>query len=563
MDDDDRAEAMDHVDGDGDHPYEVVDLRSVLVDLGVPEDAVDQAMADGTLELLALEKVASLEEPHLDLREVAALSGVDQEQVRAYWRALGFPDPRLDDKLFTDSDVEMLSAVVTFIAEGTLDPDLALQMARVVGSAMDKIANAQVDALEVRRDSREVGDAPPFMGTARSTAELLSLMPKIMEFVWRRQLASAARRRMVRASASEDGAGVLVGFADLVGFTARTQQLTEQELAEVVSRFETIAYDVVAEHHGRVVKMIGDEVMFIHEDSHEGAELALDLAERFRNDPDLSDVRVGLACGPLLERDGDVYGHVVNLANRIVSVAYPATVVVSQEVHDAIVEDTDLVLRSLRSHFLKDIGRVPLWTLRRSEDRAERPYERERRRRSRREFLRERLSEATEQASQLSEELPLSVSADLLPDGDRLDGPSTGQIEAITEAVLDSDLDTAIQANLLGDLETAHRLRQLEREAQQKAEEADLEAEEQLEHIEREARRRVEEAEREARRKIDAVLQDAEERSRRINEEASRKLKRVAEEAERKAEKAEKEAKAEAEKKAKRRSRERGRRKKS
>ena len=47
-------------------------------------------------------------------------------------------------------------------------------------------------------------------------------MPKVIEFVWRRQLAAAARRRIMRASASEGGTeAVLVGFADLVGFTAR------------------------------------------------------------------------------------------------------------------------------------------------------------------------------------------------------------------------------------------------------------------------------------------------------------------------------------------------------
>lgn len=537
--------------------YEVVDLRTVLVDLGVADEVVDQAIADGTLELLALEKVASLEEARFTLAEVATLSGVAPDRIRAYWRALGFPDPRPDDRVFTDSDVEMLSAVVSFIAEGTLDPELAIQMARVIGSAMDKIANAQVDALEVRRPEREVGDAPPFIGASRSTADLLSLMPKVMEFVWRRQLASAARRRMVRV-AEDAGTGVVVGFADLVGFTAKTQQLTEQELAEVVTRFETVAYDVVAEHGGRIVKTIGDAVMFVDEDTTDGALLALDLAERFRNDPNLSDVRVGLACGPVLERDGDVYGHTVNLANRIVSVAYPGTVVVSKELHDAIADDEGFVLRSLRSHYLKDIGRVPLWTLRRAEDRSEKPYRRARRRRSNREFLRERWTEIAEQATQLSGELPVDLPAELLDDDGAPAGePTTGQIEAISEAVLESDLDPDIQVNLLGDLEAARRLKHLEREAQDKAAEADEEAEKRLEQIEREARKRVEEAEREARRKIEAALAEAEERSRKINEEASRKVKRVAEEVERKADKVEREAKVDAEKKARRRSRDR------
>ena len=130
----------------------------MLISLGVPGDVVARAVEDGTIELLALEKIVSLDEPRFDLAEVAALSGVDPEQISAYWRALGFPDPRQGEKLFTDADVEMLSAVVTYIAEGTLEPGLALQMARVIGSSLDRVATAQVDAMQVRRDAGQSGE---------------------------------------------------------------------------------------------------------------------------------------------------------------------------------------------------------------------------------------------------------------------------------------------------------------------------------------------------------------------------------------------------------------------
>jgi len=542
-------------DADGSTDDGIVDLRDVLVDIGVPPAEVDRAIEDGTLELLALEKIVSLDEPHFDLAEVAALSGVEPDEIRAYWRALGFPDPRPGEKLFTDADVEMLSAVVSYIAEGTLEPDLALQMARVIGSSLDRVATAQVDAMQIRRDAAEPGEPLGFPVAPRSSAELLSLMPKVIEFVWRRQLATAARRRIMRAAASEGGTdAVLVGFADLVGFTAKTQQLGETELAEVVGRFETIAYDVVSAHGGRVVKMIGDEVMFLHDDPRAGAALALELAERFRDDDDLSDVRVGLACGAVLERDGDVYGNVVNLANRIVNVAYPGTVVISDELAEALRGDDEYVLRSLRSHFLRDIGRVQLYTLRRATDRRDTPYSRARHRRSRREFLRERWMGLQDEAERRSADLPEPIAEELLTPVVQVD-PSTGQFEALTEAVLEADLDTEMQVALLSDLEAARRLRELENEAEQKADEADSEAERQLEEIERDARERVEEVERDARKRIDQVLADAEERSRKVNEEASRKVKRVAEEVERKADRATrdaaKDAKARADRRAK------------
>ena len=148
------------------------------------------------------------------------------------------------------------------------------------------------------------------------------MIPRVLELVWRRRLAAAAQRRLVRAGA-EDGAPVCVGFADLVGFTAQTQQLDTTELADVVGRFESIAYDVVAAHGGRVVKTIGDEVMFVHDDAVQACRTALVLARRYRTTRRSPTCASGWPAGPVLERDGDVYGPTVNLASRIVSIAYP------------------------------------------------------------------------------------------------------------------------------------------------------------------------------------------------------------------------------------------------
>lgn len=523
-------------------------LPVVLAELGVPQADIDQAIADDTLSLLALERFSIVEQPEYDLEEVSARSGADPDIVRAYWRALGFPDPRPGEKVFTAADLDLLDLTLSHIADESLDKDLALQMSRVIGAAMDKVATAQVDALE----AQSYGDASDRLvqTTGSETIELLSMVPQVMGLVWRRQLGVAARRRRMRAASEASRAGVLVGFADLVGFTAKTQQLEEQELAEVVGRFEYIAFDVVAAHGGRVIKMIGDEVMFIHEDLRQGAELALALAEQFRNDPNLSDVRVGLASGSVLERDGDVYGHVVNVASRIVSIAYPGSVVVSQEVHDALVGNEAFVLRSLRSHYLKDVGKVPLWTLRRGDDATERPYAHARENRSRREFLRERYGELVVGA-ELTDDLPPAL-RDEIRDSERSDSPSTGQYEAIAAAVLSADIEPTTQVELLAELEADRRLRTLEAEAQAKATEADVEAERRLDQIDRDVRRKVQEIELEARRRIDRLLEEAEEQSRQANEDASLKVQRVAAETERKAEKAAKEAKADAQRRTKR-----------
>jgi adenylate cyclase len=109
--------------------------------------------------------------------------------------------------------------------------------------------------------------------------------------------------------------------------------------------------------------MIGDEVMFVVDDVADAARIGLDLADAYADDDLLSDVRVGLACGPVLLRDGDYFGPTVNLAHRIVNIANPGTVLVSEEFHTALMEDApgEFTGRPLRPRVLKDLGRVQLW----------------------------------------------------------------------------------------------------------------------------------------------------------------------------------------------------------
>jgi adenylate cyclase len=107
--------------------------------------------------------------------------------------------------------------------------------------------------------------------------------------------------------------------------------------------------------------------MFVVEDPHDAVEIALSLADASRDAADLSDVRAGLALGPVLEREGDAYGPTVNLASRITAIAYPGSVVVSPELRAALEATTeDYAFRSMRPRFLKHIGRVSLSVVRRA-----------------------------------------------------------------------------------------------------------------------------------------------------------------------------------------------------
>ena len=337
------------------------EARAFLRARAVPDEDIAAAEASGTLHLLVLDRLLLPAEPQYTAAELAENAGMTIEQARRFWRALGFPDVPEDEVAFTDHDLNALTTVNGLIHFGVTDVDLAVQMTRVIGQSMARIAESSPDPVRTTEESARLAELYALTGgtTIDSNARLL-------DYVWRRHYQAATRRRTVR-SAGSDGERLVVGFADLVGFTALSQQLSEAALANVVSRFEEMAYDVIAASGGRVVKMIGDEVMFVTPEPSAGAEIGLTISEQSAEDENLSEVRVGMACGQVLALEGDYYGPVVNLASRVVNIARPGSVLVSEEMREELYAHDGFALKAVRPRYLKDIGRVPLWSLTRAE----------------------------------------------------------------------------------------------------------------------------------------------------------------------------------------------------
>ncbi|HWC38400.1 MAG TPA: adenylate/guanylate cyclase domain-containing protein [Acidimicrobiales bacterium] len=339
-------------------------MRALLLARGVSPEEVDRAEADGQLYLLTVDRLLVAGAPRYTATEVAERSGMSLAQTSRFWRALGFTDVTDDERHFTDADVDALRTAQRLLDEGLADVEVALQMTRVIGLSMARIAEAEVAASPLGRDDLDPAQmADQFL---RSLDVLLPSMGRLLEYAWRRHLQAAFRRAMLAFSRGELAGGTVeatVGFADLVGFTLLSQELSDEALAEVVSRFEALAFDTVSSLGGQVVKVIGDEVMFVVRDAAEGARIALGLADAYADDELLSDVRVGLACGSVLAMEGDYYGPVVNLASRIVKIAIPGTVLVSDDVHTQLGDDEELAWKALRPRTLKDVGRVQLWSM--------------------------------------------------------------------------------------------------------------------------------------------------------------------------------------------------------
>ncbi|GAC1330778.1 MAG: adenylate/guanylate cyclase domain-containing protein [Mycobacteriales bacterium] len=301
-------------------------------------------------------------------QQVAERSGVPLEHATRLWRAMGFPDAGDDERVFTHADAEALRGVWAMVDNDVIDIDMAVSLARGMGQALSVLADSQIragnDAL--RRHFGDAG-AQTLAAAARTTAEeLFPQMRDLVVYVYRRQLAAASARLLAGSPEELDSRPVTVGFADLVSFTTLTRSLGSPDLGRLVEGFESAVSDRVAQHRGRVVKTIGDEVFFACDDLTGAAEIALDTAAEHGAREDLPDVRVGLACGPVLARLGDVYGPVVNIASRLTALARPNTVLLDREAAAGLSGRPEYDVIELRRQKVSGYDHLKPWVLRRA-----------------------------------------------------------------------------------------------------------------------------------------------------------------------------------------------------
>ncbi|MBT2207213.1 MULTISPECIES: adenylate/guanylate cyclase domain-containing protein [Actinomadura] len=299
--------------------------------------------------------------------EVERLSGVSDDYARRIWQALGFPTPPDDEVAFTDGDADALREIKDLLRDDLIDEEMVLQLARAVGQTMGRLASWLGDVWLQRLGEAATADVAAALA---ATGELRPAFERLLLHGWRRQLAAAGMRAAATtASASADpAAGVAwlsVGFADVVSFTQLSRRLDGDALAAFVERFESTAAEAVAEHGGRVVKTLGDEVLFVASDPGAAAEIGLRIAERFNADPEVPKVRVGMAYGEVIQRLGDVFGTPVNLAARLTATARAGTVLVDGALAAAL-PSGGYDVTDLRPRPLQGLGRVRPRLLRRA-----------------------------------------------------------------------------------------------------------------------------------------------------------------------------------------------------
>jgi adenylate cyclase len=298
-------------------------------------------------------------------REAAELAGVPIERARRYWRALGFAGTG-SAVAFTDADVAAMRQVARLAQEGTLTEEMAIAITRALGHTTARLASWQVDVLLDKLSGGTGLRAGLSVTEAYTTAQtLLPELEDLLLYAWRRQLAASVDRVLSDDDTLVDALHVTVGFADLVGFTRLSRRIEERDLAALVERFEQAGADLVTAAGARLVKTLGDEVLFISDSPGSAAEAALTLLEAFGADDAVPDLRIGLATGLVIARMGDVFGTTVNLASRLTSLARPASALVDVATAEDLAGDPRFETLPLWRRPLRGLGLVEPFVLRR------------------------------------------------------------------------------------------------------------------------------------------------------------------------------------------------------
>lgn len=296
-----------------------------------------------------------------NLEQVLGGTGMDPEVATRLWRSMGFAAVEPDEMVFTDGDREAIVQVQNLRSELLVPLEVQEAVTRTIGQAMAGLADWQVEMVYqlIQTGPTEVDESEIIDLGSR----ILPLLQRMQTYIWRRHLAAATGRLLRHLPDDSETRNLTIGFADMVGFTRATRRMTPVELTRLIEGFQSVAAQVVSESNGRVVKTVGDEVLFSAQRPQDGAEIALQLVERLAENDSLPELRIGVAVGPVVTRFGDVYGEVVNIAARLTTHARPGRILVDRNLALALEGHQGYRLRQRRPLSVRGYRHLAPWGL--------------------------------------------------------------------------------------------------------------------------------------------------------------------------------------------------------
>ena len=294
--------------------------------------------------LLAARRILGDDGSHISARQISDEVGIELDQLLRFQRASGLPqvdDP--DAAVFMRPDGDTAVHIKRFLDLG-IDPEQMLTVVRVLAEGLSNAAEVMRSAAlgpVFHPGVTELEIAKGFQAFVSQAAPLLGPMIQDMLLLQLRHVAEtdAINANERRAGAPLPGARLVAcAFADLVGFTRLGEELPPEGIEQLSNRLAEIAREVVVAPV-RLIKTIGDAVMFVSTDTAALLDVMLGLVAATEADELLPQLRVGVAHGSAVSRAGDWFGSPVNLASRVTSAARPGAVLVSESAREQIGED--------------------------------------------------------------------------------------------------------------------------------------------------------------------------------------------------------------------------------
>ena len=159
-------------------------------------------------------------------------------------------------------------------------------------------------------------------------------------------------------SAAGSSRSPAICFLDITGYTRLTEERGDQAAADLAARLTPLVQRSAERHGGKVVKWLGDGVMFHFREPAGAVVAAFEMGEAV-SAAGLPPAHVGLDTGPVVFQGGDYFGRTVNVAARIAEQAKPGQILVTPEVVDR-VRPGDVAFESAGAFVLKGVSRPVL-----------------------------------------------------------------------------------------------------------------------------------------------------------------------------------------------------------
>ena len=342
---------------DGDGTFTDGDARRArlyqgLERAGLPIDALVEATERGELSFEFLDHPVYDRFARLtsrSFRDVSSEEGIPLELLLVVREAVGLAQADADDQMRED-ELQVVPLIRRQLSMG-FDPVVLERMLRVYGDALRRITETEADWWRTQITQPSLASGMSMTEFLRTGAELggevtslaeqamLAIYHANQEHTWNENLFEEVEEALDRAGLrSKIAASPAICFLDITGYTRLTEERGDEAAADLAARLTPLVQRPAERHDGKVVKWLGDGVMFHFRDSRGGVLAALEMLDAVSNAA-LPPAHIGLHTGPVVFQGGDYFGRTVNLAARIGEQAAPGQVLVTQEIVDRVVPD--------------------------------------------------------------------------------------------------------------------------------------------------------------------------------------------------------------------------------